>query len=211
MDTELSSIDLGGASTASVHFEKVNVTGAASGDMHLTDCKVGGVTNFTGSVERCGITGNITLGDPTGPNDFDFIDCRSRVPGTSTPVIDCNSLNNLQISIRGWIGGIEIRNYDSAANDMSIDMAPGHAILHASCTNGTIVVRGPGHVTDNSAGTTIVTTGLVAGDELTHLWQDRGFDADNTMVVDETAGTISVAGTIRTWTGTLIKTLTRTT
>lgn len=63
-------------------------------------------------------------------------------------------------------------------------------------------------ISNNSAG-------LISNEQVlsmvTHLWQDRGFDPDNPVTVDESSGTISVAGTVRTWIGALIKTLTRTT
>ena len=70
-------------------------------------------------------------------------------------------------------------------------------------------------VIGNSAGLIQVTQGsglsVEQAEQLEQLWQDRGFDASNIVTVNESAGTISVAGTIRTWAGTVIKTLTRTT
>jgi len=69
-------------------------------------------------------------------------------------------------------------------------------------------------IPQNSAGLIQITSGsgLSAGQaaQLEQLWQDRGFDVSNPVTVDESAGTISVAGTIRTWVGSVIKTLTRT-
>lgn len=70
-------------------------------------------------------------------------------------------------------------------------------------------------IAGNSAGLQTVTSGSGLSTEqderLEQLWQDRGFDAANPVSVNESAGTISVAGTIRTWVGSAIKTLTRTT
>jgi hypothetical protein len=45
--------------------------------------------------------------------------------------------------------------------------------------------------------------------QLLELWQDRGFDVANPVTVDESAGTVTVAGIIRTWAGAVIKTFTR--
>jgi len=56
---------------------------------------------------------------------------------------------------------------------------------------------------------------LVSAEEMaeriTHIWQDLGFDPNNPKSVDTAAGTVSVAGTVRQWVGTIVKTLTRTT
>lgn len=65
----------------------------------------------------------------------------------------------------------------------------------------------------NSAGliTTVVGSGLSLAEQqmLLELWQDRGFDSGNPLTVDESAGTVTVAGIVRQWTGNLIKTFTR--
>ena len=70
-------------------------------------------------------------------------------------------------------------------------------------------------IAQNSAGLQIVSTGsglsAAQSAQLELLYQDRGFDAANPLTVDESVGTLSVAGTIRTWVGNVIKTLTRTT
>lgn len=63
-------------------------------------------------------------------------------------------------------------------------------------------------IAQNSAG--LIDADTIA-EQVKLLWQDRGFDADNPVTVDESAKTISVAGTVRTWAGNIIKTLTRTT
>lgn len=57
----------------------------------------------------------------------------------------------------------------------------------------------------------INSAGNISQPQVQHLWQDRGFDPDNPLTVDEKAGTLSVAGTVRTWVGNAIKTLTHTT
>lgn len=182
-----------GCSTSNLKTEAVNISGTASGDIHAFDGVIDGLTNFEGSLVECGIKGTITLANADAGNVVSFINCHSMVVGVNTPIIDCNSIANLELNVRGYHGGIEIQNMTLASMTASIDLDSANVTLNANNTNGTVVVRGVGTMTDNSAGTTVVKSGLVEASQLTELWQLQGLDADNAMTVTPTS---RVAGAI---------------
>lgn len=66
---------------------------------------------------------------------------------------------------------------------------------------------------NNSAGLQLVSAGsglsTEQDDRLRELWQDRGFDASNELEVDESAGTVTVAGIVRKWSGAIQKKFSR--
>ena len=51
----------------------------------------------------------------------------------------------------------------SAGSTTTIEYIAGQAIILASCTAGTLVIRGIAVVTDSSTGTTVNTTGVLSG------------------------------------------------
>jgi len=108
-----------------------------------------------------GIEGIITL---EGIERFEFIDCHSRVGGDNVPTLDCMDLNNLDLQIRGYDGGVRLTNISTSGAVASIDLNSGHVILDSTVTMGDIVVRGSGYITDNSGpNVTVNIQGLSAG------------------------------------------------
>jgi hypothetical protein len=91
--------------------------------------------------------GTITLG---GNAEAHFLDCWSGVAGTNTPIIDMGG-SGQELSLRNYNGGIKVKN-KSGSDSVSIDLNSGHIILDTDVTNGTIVIRGIGKLTDNSIG-----------------------------------------------------------
>jgi hypothetical protein len=153
-----------GASTSNLIISNCEIEGDMSGSIVADDVSsFTGLTDFEGAMVCGGIEGVITLANTDLENRIEFINCHSRVAGTGTPVIDCNNLANLELSIRGYHGGIELRNVSLASMSVSVDMDAGHLILASSCTNGTISVKGVGELTDNSAGSTINVDGFLEG------------------------------------------------
>jgi hypothetical protein len=125
-------------------------------------------TEFTG----CGISGTL----PTmsvrcvvregriSPAGFETIiaNCASSVPGTARPSIDFLG-NDVQLSFRGWHGGMEIRNITHVNSVASLDIGAGSGALRlaSTCTEGIVVCRGITDFEDLSAGTVVITTGLL--------------------------------------------------
>jgi len=144
-------------------FRKLHLIGAINGTFTMQDGILQNMSNFQSDATNTGFIGTLTLPPSGSLNPFySFIQCFSLVPGTGTPVIDCNNHPNLMMQFREYTGGLEIRNYTDANNEMSIDLLSGHVTIDSSCTAGTIVVRGAGYITDNSNGAVnIVNLGLV--------------------------------------------------
>lgn len=206
------------ANVTNCSFIDAEVTGTLDGDSRIEDSVIEDLTFVSGVIERCLLNpGTVTLG---GSATAHFIDCASGVPGVSTPIIDCGG-SGQALALRNYNGGVELRN-KTGSDAVSIDLASGQVVLNSASVTGTgtIVVRGVGKLVDETGApintgtwnaTVPVINELVEGTNLKHIWQDRGFDADNPVTFDESAKTISVAGTVRTWAGNFIKTLTRTT
>lgn len=152
---------LAGVGTEDYAFSKCNISGLCVGHFSARSCEFQDIIDFEGSAHDTGLGGTLTL--PSGVSNilYNFHQCYSNVPGTGSPILDCNDATNLNIQFRAYAGGIRIMNFSSADNNMTIDMISGHAIIDATCTDGTIVIRGSGHITDESSGgVTIVDKGL---------------------------------------------------
>lgn len=175
-----------GSDTAGLKISGVFLTGEAAGGMqinghsHLSD-----LTELDAHVYDCGISGTLALA--ASATDINLIGCYSEVAGPSTPVLDCSSAADLSINVRGYNGGLEIQSFDQPSGLMTVDLASGHLVLDASCSDGTIVVRGVGHVTDNSSGATVITTGLVEGEQVREMWRWEGLESGAPMTVTPTS------------------------
>jgi hypothetical protein len=191
-NTVQSSITLSSLDTEGAVFDNLEITGTVGGHCHIENSVINGLTNFEGDLDHCALDGTLTL--PSSPSTLQYVmhQCYSAVAGASMPIIDFNSAGNLDFSIRDYDGGIEIRNFNQANNNMTIDLNSGHAKLDASCTNGTIVIRGVGQITDNSAGATVVTTGLVSPSNIAdYIWDEAIADHTSVGSTGEALDTIS--------------------
>jgi hypothetical protein len=126
--------------------------------------------------------------------DTIFLSCYSGI--ATTPILDCNGTDR-DVIIRHYVGGVEIRNFTQG--NMTIDMNSGQVILASSCTGGTIVVRGICRFEDNSAGSTVVTDGLMnvdtIWDEPTANHQTAGSTGK---ALEDAAGSLPAPGTTTT-------------
>jgi hypothetical protein len=136
-------------------FKNMRITGVLDNDNRLEECTIESITSFGGFIENCGLNIGVTLG---GSSQTNLIDCYSNVAGTSTPYVDVGSGNAL--AIRGWKGGLELRN-KTGPESVSFDLASGQVILDSTVTNGTLVIRGIGKLTNNATGTAVVVEELL--------------------------------------------------
>lgn len=108
----------------------------------------------------CGLgAGTMTI---ASAGDYQLDDCRSRVPGASTPVIDFSAYGATNMGIRNYSGGISLQNL--AVGDVVSVGGPDLGTVSVSGSGGSVDVRGSGKpVNDGSAGTvTIVQTGYIS-------------------------------------------------
>jgi hypothetical protein len=132
-------------------FYDATVIGTLDGDAKLKNCTIGTLNYINGIIEQCLLeVGTITLG---GSAEAHFLDCWSGVAGSNTPIIDMGG-SGQELSLRNYNGGIKLVN-KSGSDPVSIDLNSGHIILDSTITNGTVVIRGIGKLTDNSQGADI--------------------------------------------------------
>jgi hypothetical protein len=145
------------ANILGAEFYDAYVVGTLDGNALLNRCKIGTLNYVYGVVENCVLdVGIITLG---GSNPANFLDCWSGVPGVGTPVIDMGG-SGQSLGLRNYNGGIKLIN-KSGAESVSIDLNSGQVVLDSTVTDGTIVIRGIGKLTDNSVGATVDATHLL--------------------------------------------------
>ena len=115
-----------------------------------------GLFNFKGALANCVFSGSLSL----QAGETIIAKCASAFPGITRPNIDFAG-NDIQLSLRGWLGGVEIRNITHANTVASVDMETGALRLAASCTEGLVVARGITDFEDLSAGSVVITTGML--------------------------------------------------
>jgi hypothetical protein len=149
-------------------FRSATVSGVLDGGNVLRNCFIGDIEYFNGLIERCGISGEITLG---GNSIAILNSCYSIVAGGSAsqyPIINLNGSGN-SLAIRDWQGGLGLINY-TGGSSVSIDMSSGRVVLDSTLTGGTIFIRGIAEVQGTAGGTTINTDGLVASNAAINPW-----------------------------------------
>ena len=166
-----------GANFEAIAFNDVQIIGAVSGSLGMS-----AVSNAT-QISRTGFSAH-TFTDLHGYFTeclFDastlrpvlapliIVDCVSQTAGPSAGLtIDCVA-GAVDVSIRRFSGGVTVSNMTNAGAVMTIEMTAGNIVIDATCTAGTIVCRGIGTITNNAAGTTVNTAGLVTDSKLLKL------------------------------------------
>lgn len=128
----------------------VSGTCTSSDEPHFEHCEIGTITLPACEVIHSRLTSTITLSDA---GTYSFDNCFSGVAGTSSPVIDFGAaVGNTNLNMRHYSGGIQIQNMGQLGTDnMSLE-GNGALTIDATCTGGTIALRGNFKVTDNSGG-----------------------------------------------------------
>lgn len=149
----LSSLTLDPSATfVNSSFQNATITGTLDGNSSIKDCIVSSLTFVSGVIEECILdAGTIILG---GGAAASFINCASGVPGLGSPVIDLGG-SGQALALRNYNGGITLTN-KTGSDSVSVDLNSGQITLDNTVTAGTIVLRGVGKVTDNSAGATVI-------------------------------------------------------
>jgi len=157
------------ADVENCEFFDAEITGVLDGGSVLKNCLIKNINYVNGYIEQCVLgTGTVTLG---GGEEAHFLDCWSGVVGTATPIIDMGG-SGQALGMRNYNGGIHLKN-KSGPDKVNIDLNSGHVILDSTVTNGEIVIRGIGKLTDNSIGATVDCNELVNSENVaTAVWND---------------------------------------
>jgi hypothetical protein len=146
------------ADVTGCEFENAEVHGVLDGGVHISHCRIDDLTNFNGIAEHSILHGAVPI-VLNGNQPTYLLDCHSGVAGAETPTIDMGG-SGQELQIRNYNGGIKLIN-KSGVDKVSIDVNSGHVKLDSSVTNGEILIRGVGKLTDNSDGAAVDATHLV--------------------------------------------------
>lgn len=149
---DIDGLNLNGQCIDNSGFERVTLTGAASGDcsMHAYYCDVYDVSGMVLNLRHCTISGMLAL----GIGNTSITDSYSSVPGMGTPIVDFVGAGRT-LNMRSYSGGIELRNMVDTSNRATCEFIAGQIILATTCASGVVSIRGITNVTDNSTGTTV--------------------------------------------------------
>lgn len=128
-------------------------------------CTLANVDNLSGTFSESILLGKVTC-HPTAPLLLDglrsdektYLSSTFEIPPipTDPPTIDVNGGN---LTVQGLDGYLLLTNVNDIDSYAVVSMNAGHVIIDPSCTNGTIIIRGNGQVTDASGGSSVNTIG----------------------------------------------------
>lgn len=154
---------LSGASTDQAAFERIIVAGAVDGLARFVDCilggtGLGGITGLQGRVKDSIINNAAGVIQDTAGSGTLFDNCHFVAPNDPQIVLNANGVG---FGLRQCTGNILITN-QTDPEQLQVHIEGARVELAASCTAGTLIFEGHGMVTDNSAGTTVDDSGLIA-------------------------------------------------
>jgi len=132
-------------------FEEVALSGQQNGTVHCHSCELDGVTDLLGYYENTGLANSLAL----APGESTFVRPFSLEPGTARPTLDFVGAGR-SANIRAYSGGIELVNLVDASNIVTLEFIAGAPTIAASCTAGTIDIRGVGKPIVNNGGGSLV-------------------------------------------------------
>lgn len=152
-------LNFGGFDCSGTHFYHASpingVVLSATSHVDILDSIIQAVTVNDAHFTNCSFTANtVTFGAVA--SDIKVIDCRSVVAGSGTPKFDFGISAGIDhnLTIADWQNGLEIANFNANVTtaDLCSISGTGQLIIAASCTGGTINLRGQWKVTDNASG-----------------------------------------------------------
>lgn len=145
-------IALGGQALSGVVIDGASVSGICVGtDIHFKSCHINTIT-VPSSVHfvECYFMATTTF---SSSGDVHIYQGASMVAGditVNTIIFDFNSVADVHLSLRGWAGGITIKN-TVATSKISFN-GWGRCILDTTCLGGNLNISGNSDLIDNSAG-----------------------------------------------------------
>ena len=191
----LPEVDFNGQNIKNSKFENVKVKGSFvdGSAIIVRDSILLDTAQLEGFYENCALGGDLTCQDGAVVL---LKDCASNIPGTGRPTISMNDSGTAQLSVRGYNGGLTIKDSNNAADRVTVEVNPGSVTFDASCTNGIMVARGVGKFVDSTAGATVVNEMVnqemiddMEGKVL-ELWRLAGLDASNVASITDTSITV---------------------
>ncbi|MCK5641926.1 MAG: hypothetical protein KAJ19_14075, partial [Gammaproteobacteria bacterium] len=186
-------VDVNGQDISGTRFESCGVYGVCGVLIQRAVIDLGrisptGISNYVGVLSRSVVDGDISL----AAGETSIIDCSSNIAGPTTPILDAqNAL--VDLSIRRWTGGFELRNFSLPGCVASFDLLSANLVLAPTVSDGVIVVRGIGLLEENNGpGVSLDHSGLIHPDELSKLNYEGQVFVDS---INGVPGTAHPAGT----------------
>jgi len=132
---------------------QVKTKGEFTGTITVQDSVLLNGAFLNGFYENCALAGNLTCVDGA---DVFIKDCASGIPGTGRPTISMNAGGTATLSLRGYNGGMTIKDCDSVTDRVTVEMNGASLTFDSSCTAGVMVARGVGKFVDETNGATVV-------------------------------------------------------
>ncbi len=145
------SVNLGSQDVGGSHFINLLIQGIQGGTTRIqaSYCDLFGPSGLRITAMQCAFAGTLTL----AATAF-FNGCWSAAAGSTTPVLDIDSVASVGVNLRDYSGGIQ---FDNAVATTTVSLeGKGQYIIDATCTSIDLNVRGNFQKTDN--GTTSVIT-----------------------------------------------------
>ena len=188
-------VDFNGQSIKNSKFINCRVKGAFTNgsNARFEDCELLDTAFLEGTYDQCDLGGNLTC---QADSIVLMKDCVSNIAGTNRPSISMNATGTSQISMRGYNGGLTIKDCNNVADRVTVELHPGSLTFDSSCTNGIMVARGVGKFVDQTAGATVTdeTVNQEMIDDLEskvlELWQIAGLDTSNVASITDTSITV---------------------
>jgi hypothetical protein len=156
-----------GCVTTNSVWRNCKITGYQGGESIYEDCIIDGLDNAHCFYTRCGLidgasrgyTIRQTSGVSSGHASY-FKECYS---DEGTAIIDRNGAR-LNMTFDGWHGRIKFinQNHSTSSGQVWLHMNGGTVTIDSTCTKGKITITGTGELVNNSAGTEVDATGLLA-------------------------------------------------
>lgn len=148
-------IDLNGQEMDGTTVSGCNITGAHLGQLLVQDA---GVSNVSGELlaQRVAVFGTYTVRDAALSLVSNVTVLVAGQPWTLD--LGASGASGSTVGLSEVSGGLIIANVDHAADVVHVHMAQGAVTINASCTAGNIVITGLCEITDNSAGSIVLTS-----------------------------------------------------
>lgn len=158
-------VTLNGSLSDGCTFKKLSLTGdfalglvALENRIAINECVLSDVGNVKGTIFNSSLSGTTTVHASQG---VFMADMKTDEIDGGVPILNINSS---EAQVQGLDGYLIVENVDDIAASCIISMNAGHVYLAPSCTNGTIIIRGNGQVTDASGGSSVNVIGNVSVD-----------------------------------------------
>jgi hypothetical protein len=146
-------VDCNGYDLKNTKLFQVKTKGAFTGTIIVQESVLLNGAFLNGFYENCSLAGNLTC---VAGADVFLKDCASGIAGTNRPTISMNAGGTATLSLRGYNGGMTIKDCNSVTDRVTVEMNPGSLTFDASCTSGVMVARGIGKFVDETNGATVV-------------------------------------------------------